>query len=97
MRAHAEAEVVAPGPVAEVVAALLSIAREVADLVLMEPRARERIHRSDIQRRDELVVRNHDTAALDEHLERSALLEVEHVERDVSDAARDRLAERRFE
>ena len=94
MRAEAEAVVLAARPVAEVVATLLAGPREVADLVLAEPRASQSIDRFDVGRSGHLVIRNDRAAARDLHGERRLLFEIEHVQRDVPDSERDGFIER---
>ena len=94
MRAQSEAAIFAARPVAQVVTALLACPREVADLVLAESGVRETFDRAGVDRGDHFIVRNDRSAALDLHGKRRLLLEVEHVQRDVTDAERDRFIER---
>src|SRR5713226_4138766 len=86
MCADAETVIRLPPPVAQVVPRFFAAPREVADLILREARAAERIDHLDVQGGDQI----HD-AALDAPSQRGVLIEIEHVDRDVPDAAVDRL------
>src|SRR5947199_8023458 len=94
MRTDAEAEVRLAAPVTKVVPRFLAGTREVADLVLREPGRSEPLDRLDVQPRDVVLLRQRRPPARDLHLQRRLLVEVEHVQREMSDAERDRLIER---
>src|SRR2546428_4203231 len=94
MRAEAEAVIVLPPPVAKVVSRLFAGPREVADFVLGEPGVSKRLDHLDIERADQLFVRQAHYAAFDAAPQRGVLVEVEHVNRNVTDAAGDRFIER---
>jgi hypothetical protein len=86
MGAEAEPAIWKARPVAKIVKALLSRPREVADLVLTETAGFERLDRFDIEVGYETVVGKCRPAPSDLDRQRRALFEIEHVERDMSDA-----------
>src|SRR5712691_3243614 len=91
MCADAETVIRLPPPVAQVVPRFFAAPREVADLILREARAAERIDHLDVQGGDQILVGQLHDAALDAPSQRGVLIEIEHVDRDVPDAAVDRL------
>src|SRR5687767_13747704 len=99
MRRQAESSICAARPVAEIVAALFALSREVADLVLMQAGATEMLDRLDVELRDRVILRKLDAPARDLHLQRRLLVEIEHVQREMAcseiDCGVERLAKRR--
>jgi hypothetical protein len=79
------------------VARLLSALREIADLVLPHPPFFHPPDRFEIERRDRLVFRDRHDTEVDALLERRALFQVEHVDRDVPNPRIDHLIDRAHE
>src|SRR5205807_1285483 len=94
VRPGPEAVILAAPPIAKIVTTFFPGAREIADFILLEAGAVERVDGEQIQLRDHIIVRKRRSTGGNLALQRCALLEIEHVKRNVTDAGCDRLVER---
>lgn len=97
MSAESQTQIRKTIPVLQIVPGLLALTRKVAQLVLMESRLAGRPDRAEIHGLCHFVVREAGAAYADLRLEKASRLQVENVQRDMPNARREDLSERRHE